>query len=119
VYSLANVAKAFKRPINFDRMKSATNIYRKAEEKGLVQFKKSDGKTYVTTTPKGDELCLGFLKDFMALARIHGDSSSDGRFVSKGTSALFLGREASEFYKNLVLRIDEFNSDFESIEGEN
>lgn len=123
VYSLANVAKAFNRPINFDRTKSATNIYRKAEKKGLVEFKKSEGKTYVTTTPKGDELCLGFLKDFMALARIHGDSSPDDHFISKGVSALFLGREASEFYKNLLLKIDVLNSDFEeeiaSVEGEN
>ena len=123
IYSLANVAKAFKRPINFDRTKSATNIYRSAEKKGLVEFKKSVGKTYVTTTPKGDELCLGFLKDFMALARIHRESSSDDRFISKGSSALFLGREASEFYKNLLLRIDELNSGFEeeisSDEGEN
>jgi hypothetical protein len=31
VYSLSNVAKAFKRPINFDRTKTATNIYRKAQ----------------------------------------------------------------------------------------
>jgi hypothetical protein len=113
VYSLSNVAKAFRHPINFDRTKSATNIYKKAEEKGWVEFKKFNGKTYVTTTPKGDELCLGFLKDFIALARIHADSSSDDRFISKGVTSLFLGREASVYYKQLLLRINELNSDFE------
>jgi DNA-binding MarR family transcriptional regulator len=115
VHSLSNVARAFKRPINFDRTKAATNIYRKAEEKGLVEFKKSQGRTYVTTTEKGDELCTNFLKDFIAFARIHADSSSDDRFISKGVNPLALSREASEFYKNLVERVTELNSQFEEI----
>ena len=68
-------------------------------------------------------MCLNVLKDFMTLARIHGEPSSDNRFIAKGVGALSLGREASEFYKNLVLKIDECNSVFEeeigSIQGEN
>lgn len=116
IYSLSNVAKAFKRPINFDRTKTATNIYRKAQEKGLVEFKKSQGKTYVTTTQKGDEQCTSFIKDFMALARIHEDSSSETKgFTSKGFNAVILTREASEFYKNLMQRSDELNDDFKDL----
>lgn len=112
LYSLGNVAKAFKNPIHYDRTKVAANVYRKAEEKGLVEFKKVNGETYITTTTRGDELCTNVLKDFITLARIHEESSSDERFVSKGSS-LFLGREASEYFKSLLQRINDLNSQFE------
>jgi hypothetical protein len=112
LYSLGNVAKAFKNPIHYDRTKVAANVYRKAEEKGLVEFKKFNGETYITTTTKGDELCINVLKDFVTLARIHGETSSDDRFTSKGSS-LFLSRETSEYFKALLQRINDLNSQFE------
>jgi len=114
VYSLSNVAKAFKRPINFDRTKTATNIYRRAQELGLVQFRKSQGRTYVTTTQKGDEYCIDLLKDFITWARIHGSNLSDVEGItSKGFSTVILSREVSEFHRNLIRRIDELNSNFQ------
>jgi hypothetical protein len=116
IYSLSNVAKAFRRPINFDRTKTATNIYKRAEEKGLVEFKKSQGRTYVTTTHKGDEQCSSFIKDFIVLARIHEDTSSDvSGFTSKGFNTMVINKKASEFYKNLIVRTDDLNTDFEDL----
>jgi hypothetical protein len=112
LYSLGNVAKAFKNPIHYDRSRVAVNIYRKAEEKGLVEIKKVNGATYITTTTKGDALCMNVLKDFITLARIHGESPSDDRFISKGGSSL-LNYKASQYFKALVQRIDELNNQFE------
>jgi hypothetical protein len=112
LYSLGNVAKAFKNPIHYDRTKVAANVYRKAEEKGLVEFKKVNGETYITTTTKGDELCINVLKDFITLARIHGEPSSDDRFTSKGSS-LFFDRKASEYSKAILQRINDLNCQFE------
>ena len=116
LYSLSNVAKAFRNPIHYDRTKVATNIYKRAEEKGFVEFKKVDGATYITTTEKGDEFCLKVLKDFMTLARIHSDSSSDDRFTSKGVNTLFLGKQASEYFKSLLQSISQFNNEFGEID---
>lgn len=117
LYSLGNVAKAFKIPIHYDRTKVAANIYKKAEENGLVEFKKVRGETYITTTAKGDELCMDVLKDFITLARIHSNSSSDDRFTSKGVNTLFLSREASEYFKSLLQRISQFNSQFGEVDS--
>jgi hypothetical protein len=117
LYSLSNVAKAFRNPIHYDRTKVASNIYKKAEENGLVEFKKVNGETYITTTSRGDKLCINVLKDFITLARIHSGSPSDNRFVSKGTKTLFLDREASEYFKSLFERINQLNTDFEDFES--
>jgi hypothetical protein len=116
IYSLGNVAKAFRNPIHYDRTKVAANIYKRAEEKGLVEFKKVDGATYITTNEKGDEFCLDVLKDFITLVTIHSDSSSDDRFTSKGVNTLFLGKQASEYFKSLLQRISQFNNEFGEID---
>jgi hypothetical protein len=56
-YGLGNVAKSFRTHISYDRTKQAMKVYKEAEQKGLVQIKKINGETYITTTPRGDELC--------------------------------------------------------------
>jgi hypothetical protein len=117
LYSLGNVAKAFKNPIHYDRTKVASNIYKRAEENGLVEFKKVNGETYITTTAKGDDLCVNVLKDFITLARIHSDTSSDERFVSKGVNTMFVSREASEYFKSVLQRISQLNSKFGEIDS--
>ena len=113
---MGNVAKAFKHPINYDRTKVATNVYRKAEEKGLVEFKKLDGETYITTTTKGDQLCVSILKDFITLARIHAESASDNRFASKGPSIFSFNREAITYFDALKERITNLNNDFKEMD---
>lgn len=119
LYSLGNVAKAFKYPIHYDRTKVAANVYRKAEENGLVEFKKVNGETYITTTAKGDELCVNVLKDFVTLARIHSESTSKEGMISKGanipTSNGLLNREAMMYFNMLLQRIDQLNNDFAEI----
>jgi hypothetical protein len=116
LYSLGNVAKAFKRPISYDRTKVATNVFRRAEEMGLVEFKKQDGETYITITPEGDILCGNILKDFITLARIHAQSTSDKQNASKGSSVFFFNREAMTYFDALQERINNLNSDFEEVD---
>lgn len=117
LYSLGNVAKAFRNPIHYDRTKVAANIYKKAKENGLVEIKKVDGETYITTTAKGDNLCMNVIKDFTTLARIHSDSSSDNRFISKGANILFLSRQVTEYFKSLLQHIDQLNNEFGEVDS--
>jgi len=118
LHSLGNVAKAFRnQPLHYDRTKVAANIYKSAEEKGFVEIKKVNGETYITTTAKGDEICVNFLKDFITLARVSPDSSSDERFTSKGVNTLFLTKQASEYFKSFLQRINQFNNEFGEVDS--
>lgn len=71
LYGLSKVAKAFSRPIQYDRTKVAMRVYEKSQELGFVQIKKVQGETFVTTTRTGDEICLKILLDLNALMKIH------------------------------------------------
>jgi hypothetical protein len=117
LYSLGNVAKAFREPINYDRTKVAINVYKKAEEKGLVEFKKADGETYITMTSKGEQMCVDILKDFIAIARIHGESTSDDRFTSKGVNILLSNHRISAYSNAVIQRILSLNSDFGEVDS--
>jgi hypothetical protein len=64
LYKLWQVADSFRQfgpyhlPIHYDRTKAAIKIYTMLSDSGLVDIKKIDGDTYVTTTKKGDD-CRG------------------------------------------------------------
>lgn len=118
LYSLGNVAKAFKnQPLHYDRTKVAANVYKRAEEKGYIEIKKVGGETYITTTTEGDEMCRNYIKDFITMARLSPTSSSDDRFTSKGVNTFFLAKQTSEYFKLLLHRIDQLNNEFGEVES--
>jgi hypothetical protein len=72
LYNLGKVADSFKQfgpyhlPIHYDRTKTAIKIYTMMSNSGLVDIKKIEGETYVTTTKKGDDVSTKF---FSSLGR--------------------------------------------------
>jgi hypothetical protein len=58
-----NQARPFHFPITYDRTKVAVKIYTVLSNSGLVDIKKIDSDTYVTTTKKGDDVSERFLQD--------------------------------------------------------
>jgi len=62
LYQLWTIAQSFKDLITFDRTKVAIKIYTMLSKDGLIDIKKIDGESYVTTTEKGDDVSKRFLQ---------------------------------------------------------
>lgn len=121
LYGLSKVAKAFNKPIHYDRTKVAIRVYKKSEQLGFVQIKKIEGETYITTTKEGDEICLKILLDLSALMKIHSfapsiveQSVSEDRYsIKKGVKPLYTGeKDLDTVIQNLLSNTKVLNRQF-------
>jgi hypothetical protein len=96
LYNLGKVADSFKQfgpylPIHYDRTKTAIRIYTTMSNSGLVDIKKIDGDTYVTTTAKGDDVSAKSLQNLIAYGELTNKDGKQGwlkNLVDKFTRTL-------------------------------
>jgi hypothetical protein len=118
LYGLSKVAKAFSNPIHYDRTKVAIKVYKKSEGLGFVQIKKIEGETYITTTHKGDDICLKIISDLIALMKIHSiapkaveESVYEDQYpIKKGVKPFFKGiTDLETVVRHLLFNTKELN----------
>lgn len=122
LYALGKVARTLN-DIKYDRSRVALKVYKKAEEKGLIEVRKDKGETYISMTMKGEKLYSQILIDLITLKRLRAitpqieDSISDRaiekQFTTKGGK--FPGKYKSELKSivdNLMSNIMTINNEF-------
>lgn len=119
IYGLGEVAAYFKRfkpfytALHYDKTRVAIKIYEIMRKRGWVDIKRREGRTYITTTEKGDEICNKMLKELVAVAELSDispelmkvDLSSNMYMVKKGVKTQFLRDNAN--LKMLVEKLAE------------
>jgi hypothetical protein len=96
LYALKKVANSFKDispyhiPIHYDRTKVAIRVYTKMKkEKRWVNIMKREGRTYVTTTKKGDDVSTKLLQELIAYERLTGKERKIGLLKGSEKMGLF------------------------------
>ena len=107
LYKIANYLR-----LDFDRTKTASNIYKKLEEKGYITIVTTqDHKTCIKLTRKGEEKCEQDLESLQTLAEyFHSHPGLQARYSEDKTeqNQLYISKEASSksYRKDLDLTVD-------------
>lgn len=113
-FRLDRVAKSLL--LDFDRGRTASNIYKKLEEKGhIIIVTTQDHKTCIKLTRKREEKCEQDLESLQTLAEyFHAHPGLQARFSEDKTeqSQLFIskGTSSKSYRKNLDLTVDKLIS---------
>lgn len=109
-YRLEKIAKYLR--LDFDRTKTASNVYKKLEEKGYITIVTTqDHKTCIKLTSKGEEKCEQDIESLQTLAEyFHSHPGLQARFSEDKTeqSHLFISKGASSksYRKDPDLTVD-------------
>ena len=118
LYGLSKIARILN-DIRYDRSRVALGVYKKAENMGLVEFKKDRGETYVKITSKGTNLYSKILVDLLTIKRLHSiipsvveNSIPHDRFISKGGSQIQSKQSIQFVIQSLMSDMNTINSEF-------
>lgn len=118
LYGLAKIAGILN-DIRYDRSRVALGVYKRAENMGLVEFKKDRGETYVKITSKGTKLYSKILVDLLTIKRLHSiipgvveNSIPDERFISKGGLQMRDNQSIQFVVQSLISEMNAINREF-------
>ena len=119
---MGKVARALN-DIKYDKSRVALKVYKKAEEKGLIEVRKDKGETYISMTMKGEKLYSQILIDLITLKRLRtitpqiedsiSDRAIEKQFTTKdGQFHAKYKSELKSIVDNLMLNIITINNEF-------